>query len=243
MEFLPSRVDKRLEALLQFILTNLDQIDERKLSDPRLAQAVFLLKHREELSEKVEDRLVPRILEDINFILEQDCAKEISELDFNHVHLCTASPFHIFDVDVLLSDDEARLLYHTCEKWFTMPQYARRNIASSLTSPPEIIPIKYTEYVDRNGYKTYGFGKITVWSSELGWSEYAKIEFKEKTNGRNVLKDGKRLKMTGIVSQQLTLAIERRGNVLELDGKEIALVDCGVVRWIDRKNRQDGLLR
>jgi hypothetical protein len=41
-EFLPSRVDRRLEALLHFVLTNLDQIDERELSDPRLAQAVFL---------------------------------------------------------------------------------------------------------------------------------------------------------------------------------------------------------
>jgi hypothetical protein len=212
MKFLHGKPLNREErALEEYVMNNLDQIHEEEISDSKLAQEVFLLKHLEELSEKAEERLVPKILEDIDWILNEGCAREISTMDFNHVHLCSFSPFPLFDVNALLSDDNVELLYHTCEEWFVMPYYAKRNVKSSLGAPPEIIPLEYKESANSIGLKTYQFSKTAVSSQDLGWSEYGKIEFEGKTDGPYMLKSGKKLSMTGILWNLSALVIKLKG--------------------------------
>jgi hypothetical protein len=226
MEFILSELPSYLasrKAVVQYLLNKLDLIDERETSGPRLAQEVFLLKHRKELSRKVEKRLAPKVLEDIDFILENEWAKEISKQDFYHGHICSASQLPVFDLDVLLSEVNARLLYHTFEVWREMPYFSNRNIKSSLVSKPEVIPIAYEE-LDSGYWKTYRFSKIGVSSSELGWSEYGKIEFEENPNGCYKLKNGTRLDMVGILNDHLIFHIRIKNGSIQLDGKTIGRI-------------------
>lgn len=211
-------------ALVHYLLSKLDQIDEREISDPRLAQEVFLYKHRKELSKRVEKKLVPKVLEDIDFILKEGCAQEISKFDFDHVHLCKVSQNPIFKVKTLLSDDNVRLLYHTCEKRYFMPYFAKRNIKSSLVSKPEIIPLDYEEFVGTHGIKTYRFMKITVYSSDLGWSEYGKMKFEKSLDGPYRLKNGTKLKMIGMLNDYLAHHIEIKNGAMEFNGKTIGRI-------------------
>jgi hypothetical protein len=176
----------------------LEQLDEKEIYDPKLAQEIFLLKHREEFTRKAEERLVPKVLKDIDWILRERCAQEISEYDFNHVHLCNLSQDPIFDFDILFSDENVRLLYHTCEKMFAMPYFAKRNIKSSLVSQPEVIPIEYKELFN-NVWRTYRFSKTGIFSKDLNWLEYGKIEFEKNPKGHYKLKDGTSLDMIGIL--------------------------------------------
>jgi len=122
-------------------LSKLNQIDEKKIFDSYLAQEVFLLKHLGKLSEKVERKLVPKVLEDVYSILENEWAREISRRDFFHGHICAVSQLPIFDIDDLLSESNVRFLYHTFEWSYEMPGYENRNIKSSLISKPEVIPL------------------------------------------------------------------------------------------------------
>lgn len=224
MEFALPSLPKSLaprKAVEQYLLSRLDQIDEREISNPKLAQTVFLLKHRDELSKKAEKKLIPKVLEDICFVLENKWAKEISGRDFFHGHICVVSQLPMFDLDDLLSEVNVRLLYHTCEEWHEMPYFAHRNIKSSLVSKPKVIPIEYEEFVDKHGYRTYRFSKIAVGSSDLGWSEYGKIEFEKTPEGPYRLKNGTRLKMRGVLSPNLIYYTKIRNGVIEFDGKAI----------------------
>lgn len=212
------------KAVVQHLLSKTDQIDEREISEAELAQEVFLLKHKKELSKKAEDKLIPKVLEDINFILENEWGKEISKQDFFHGHICSASQLPIFDLDDLLSEVNVRLLYHTFEVWREMPYFANRNIKSSLLSEPEVIPIVYEKVVDNYDYRTYRFSKITICSSELGWSEYGKIEFEVHPNGCYKLKNGTKLKMVGILNDHLIFNIRIRNGAITFKGKTIGRV-------------------
>lgn len=209
------------QALAEYVLSRLQQVDERQFSDPRLAQEIFLLKHQKELSGKVENKLIPKLLEDIGFILKEGCAREISKIDFNHVHLCSFSPFPLFDIDILLSNLNVGLLYHACEERFAMPYYAKRNIKSSLAAPPEIIPIDYLEYTSSIGWKTYQFSKTTIYSSDLGWSEYGTIKFEGDPKGSYQLQDGTELSMTGLLWDSLMLHIKFDDKTVKLEGRPI----------------------
>jgi hypothetical protein len=174
-------------TLKQKIDSRLWEINERELSDPQFAQQVFLLKNRDELSLGVERELVQKVLQDIDHILKIDCAQEISENDFNHVHLCNVTKTPIFNIDALLSSDNVGLLYHTCEMYTI--KHDKRNIKSSLVSQPEIIPVEKP--------------KISVYVEDLGWSAYGKIEFEKNQDGHYRLKDGTRLNMKGILLNYL----------------------------------------
>ncbi len=103
-----------------------------------------------------------------------------------------------------------------------MPYYAKRNIKSSLTRSPEIIPITYEEFVDSHGYKTYAFSKISIHSSDLNWSEYGKMEFKEQARGRYTLRNGAKIAIIGLLD---TYALLRAG---KLTGKGKRGVPQGV---------------
>jgi hypothetical protein len=105
-----------------------------------------------------------------------------------------------------------------------MPSFAKRNIKSSLTNLPEIVPIEYSESETIRGHKTYEFHKVTVYSSDLGWSAYGKIEFEEKADGAYGLKSGKKLDMKGILWNLLPLIIKVNGNMIEFEGKEIGRI-------------------
>lgn len=214
------------QALMEYVLSRLQQLDERQFSDPGFAQEIFLLKHEKLLSLKVENKVVPKVLEDVGFILREGCAREISKIDFNHVHLCSFSPFPLFNIDTLLSSLNVGLLYHTCEEWFVMPCYAKRNIESSLAAPPEILPIEYSEYTSSSGWKTYWFPKKSVYSSDLGWSEYGKIKFEVDPSGSYQLHDGTKLSMIGLLWDSLMFHIKVDNGIVKLEGKPIGEVKC-----------------
>ncbi len=150
----------------------------------------------EEFFRKVHERLYPKVLKDIDFILEEGWCAEVSPFDLYHVHLCKESSEPISGVDELLSLDDTRLLYHGSEKSFFPPRFFKRNIASSLYLPPKVIPVEYIPYVDVHGYHGYIYRKPTVHSSDLGWSEYGKIEFTTNPEGRYKLANGVRLSMS-----------------------------------------------
>jgi hypothetical protein len=219
-----SGISTSRNALVHYLLNKLDQIDEKEISDSRLAQEVFLCKHQKELSKRVEKRLVPKVLEDIDFILKEGCAQEISKFDFNHVHLCKVSQDPIFKVKTLLSDDNVRLLYHTCEERYFMPYFAKRNIKSSLVSNPEIITLDYEEFVDTHGIKTYRFMKTTVYSTDLGWSEFGKMKFEKCPDGLYSLKNGTKLKMIGMLDDYLAYHIKIKNGAIEFNGKTIGRI-------------------
>ena len=214
------------QALVEYVLGRLQQVDERQFSDPRLAQEIFLLKHQKELSEKVENKLIPKLLEDVGFILKEGCAREISKIDFNHVHLCSFSPFPLFDIDMLLSSLNVGLLYHTCEERFAMPYYAKRNIKSSLAAPPEIIPIEYSEYTSSIGWKTYRFSKTTIYSSDLGWSEYGTIKFEVDPTGSYQLQNGTKLSIAGLLRDYLMFHIRFDDGIVRLEEEPIGEIRC-----------------
>jgi len=149
---------KLIPPLNPKILSELDEIDEEEISNPEIAQQLFLIKHCEEFFKKAEKRLLSKVLEDIGIILEKGWCLELSEFDLNHVHVCKEPFDRIFDIDILLS--HTKLLYHASEKQSLMPQYANRNIKSSMTSQPEPIPINYEEFIDNSGWKTYQFTQV-----------------------------------------------------------------------------------
>ena len=204
IEFIPIHfLDQNTWVSRQHILSKLDRINEKEISDPKVAQEVFLLKHRKELSKKAEEKLVPKVLKDIDHILEKKWCLEISKYDLNHVHLCKDFSNSIFDVNTLLSDQGTRLLYHGSENRHFMPYFAYRNIKSSLLSQPEVISIDYEEFVSNNGWKSYRFPKTTIHSSDLGWSEYRKIVFEKSPKGPYKLKHGTGLNMLGLLYDNL----------------------------------------
>lgn len=205
---------KLMPPLNPEMLSKLHEIDEEKIANPEIAQQAFSIKHHEELSNKAEKRLFSKVLDDISTILEKEWCLEISENDLNHVHLCKEPFDPIFDTARLLSHTE--LLYHASEKQSLMPQYANRNIKSSIGSQPEPIPIDYEEFIDNNGWKTYQFHqKTTLDSSDLGWTEYGKIIFEKNPKGRYKLKDGTRLCMGGLLDTRLIRHINRVGQKTE----------------------------
>ena len=219
MEFILES-DARKRALVAYLLGRAEKLDEKEMSDPKLAQEVFLLKYRQELSQRVEEKIVHKILEDIDLILRESCPIGISELDFYHVHLCSFSPFPIFDLGILLSEDNVCLLYHTCERWFSMPQYAKRNIKSTLNTPAEVIPLKIHECTDNNGHKSYWFPKAGVGSDELGWSEWGQIRFEQDPNGLYKLDNGTTLRMTGVLPGTILRYTKvHEGGQVVVDGK------------------------
>jgi hypothetical protein len=134
MEFVPTSYwNPGYHALEKYLLSRLDKIDQREISDIKLAEEVCLLKHRKELAKKAERKVVPKVLEDTDFMLNR--GKRISKDDFNHVHLCVKLKLQCFDVNTLFSTDNVRLLYHTLENIFLTPDHANRNIISSLKLP------------------------------------------------------------------------------------------------------------
>jgi hypothetical protein len=57
--------------------------------------------------------------------------------------------------------------------------------------------------------------------SELGWSEYGKIEFERSPNGPYRLKSGTRLKLVGILDDYLVCHIKIKNEVIEVNGKPV----------------------
>jgi hypothetical protein len=224
MEFVPtSYLNPRYHALEKYLLSRLDKIDEREISDLKLAEEVFLLKHRKELAKKAERRVVPKVLEDIDFILNRGWGKRISKDDFNHVHLCVKRKTPMFDVNTLFSTDNVRLLYHTLENIFLTLDHANRNIISSLKLPPAVMPIHLNCVWGEGYYYTVcGPGQIGIGSTDLGLKEYGKLEFEENRNGLHKLKNGRRLKIVGRLADfnlLLHTRVNRQG--VKVNGKTI----------------------
>jgi hypothetical protein len=203
VRFSPATSGIRDAPLIDYLLTRIEQIDERELVDPCLAQLIFLLKHREELSELVDRKLVPKVLQDIDFILKKGWGKHIAGNDFNHVHVCGVTKTPLYSLDKLVSEENIRLLYHTVENDFLTPDHTNRNIISSLKWPPIVIPI----HLD---YHTVGC--VTVFSNikgigfsaeEIGLNEYGKICFEESERGPYRLNNGVRLDMKGVLEPWL----------------------------------------
>jgi hypothetical protein len=218
-------VKPRQRALADYVLCRVDKLKEEDMSCSSLAQEVFLLKHKQELSSLVEARIVPKILQDIDMILEEGCAMEISERDFDHVHLCSLSPIPIFDLDALLSEENVGLLYHTCEKWFSMPHMAKRNTKSTLLTRAEILPIPYQKFVNNYGGESHCFSKISVYSSELGWSEWGRIMFEQDPGGSHQLRSGPKLKMTGTLSPVILSHMKVEDETIKVDGQLVGMCE------------------
>jgi hypothetical protein len=212
------RTRPRERLLAEYLLSRVDLLKEEKMSSSSLAQDVFLLKHRKELSNLVVAGIVPKILQDIDTVLKEGCAEEISEMDFNHAHLCSLSPLPLFDLRVLLSEDNVGLLYHTHEQW---PYNPRRNIKSTLLTQAEVVPIPYTKYAHNYGGECYSFSKVTVYSSELGWFEWGKIRFKQDPNGPHQLKSGAKLDMTGELYNTILLHTTIKDGIIKVDGQQV----------------------
>ena len=208
-------------VLAEYVLSMIDRLREENMSNACLAQEVYLLKHKQELSSLIEAKIVPKILQDIDRIMEEGCAIEISEMDFNHVHLCSLSPIPIFNLSILLLEENIGLLYHTCEKWSFMPYFAKRNVRSTLLTRAEVIPIPY-EKLSSNYGESYRFSKITVYSSELGWYEWGKIKFEQDVNGSHQSGSGLKLKMTGLLSDRILSYTKVDNENIKVDGQTIA---------------------
>jgi hypothetical protein len=223
MEFSPTMFNTvKEEALTEYFLSRIDQVNERDLSDPLLAQDIFLLKHRKELSEMVEKRLVPKILQDIGFILQKGWGKKIARDDFNHVHLCCTAKAPLFDLGRLLSEEDVRLFYHTLENIFLTSDHANRNIISSLRIRPVVIPI-HLSYKKMGDFYAFKGQQIGISAEEIGLNEYAKIEFEQHPNGPYKLENGIMLNMRGVLGVWLfpRIKFNREKSTIEFEGKAI----------------------
>jgi len=152
--------------------------------DPKKAQAMIIYKDLAEFSDLVEEKLLKKLLDDIGFILGKGWAKEISEKDFNHGHICGKSKVPILNLNDLLSPDNTVILYHTLEHSPFSPDHINRNIESTLISQPIVAHPKY---------KFGTLPKYTADCSDLGLMGYAMIRFKEKPDGPYMLKNGKKI--------------------------------------------------
>jgi len=213
----------REEALIEYFLSRIDQINERDFGDRRLAQDIFLLKHRRQLSELAEKRLVPKILQDIDFILKKGWGKHIAKNDFCHVHVCGVTKTPLYDLDKLVSEENIRLLYHTLENDFLTPEHADRNIISSLKWHPVVMPIHLNYY--RMGDFTVFLGRqrIAISAEEIGLNEYGKIYFEECERGLYQLNNETLLDMKGVLDLWLFphIKFNRETGEITFEGKTI----------------------
>jgi hypothetical protein len=226
MEFSPIMSNTiREEALIEYFLSRMDQINERDLGDRRLAQGIFLLKNRRQFSELAEKRLVPKILQDIDFILKKGWGKHIAESDFFHVHVCGVTKTPLCDLDKLVSEENIRLLYHTLENDFLTPEHADRNIISSFKWHPVVMPIHLNYY--KMGDFTFFPGRqpIAISAEEIGLNEYGKIYFEECERGLYQLNNETRLDMKGVLGPWLFphIKVNYETGEITFEGKTIGV--------------------
>ncbi len=171
--------------------------------DPKIAQAIFISQHKEEVGDAIDKKLLPKSLEDINFIRSKGWAKKISRDDFFHFHVCEKSPDPILDVKALFLPDKTILLYHTLESLPLTPAHINRNILSTLTSQPEVVHPKY-KFGTLSKYSVCYTDLHKLYPDRFPFEvmHYLDIHFGKDPNGPYTLKNGDKLKMWAVLYKE-----------------------------------------
>lgn len=171
-----------------------------------ISQALVLYQHPHAFFDLVEEHKVPKILEDVAYILEE-WSSEIGDSGLRQVELCgnpqtrvtNVHRFLSYDLEAILGNGNLTFIYHTA---------SRRNaekittICSTRTTKPRIITPKKTGPHD--------LGTVFPW--ELNLLEYGYLEFKKDKEEQYSMPDGKKLRIEGTLSMGLSLLRFRHKN-------------------------------
>jgi hypothetical protein len=180
----------------------------RERSENFIRQAIYIHQNDDNFFDHAEKRVLGKFIEDVEHILEQGWAQEISYNDFYFGRVCGHSKTPLFDMEALFSTDNIALFYYThsppplpLKLPPLKPEHKNRNIVSSLDTLPHVV------------HPAYRFGEYpfyVVRSEDLGLMSYAQIYFEKKDDGQYQLRNGTRLDIWGLLLKDFYYDLQRK---------------------------------
>lgn len=153
----------------------------------------------------IDENLGRRIASDVDYILQQRWAYEISDFDFNHGHVCLhgqrerrgrATREEVLNHSTIPGIDAAVILYHTHE--LDEKPSLERNITSYSGLKPGVVHPAFAGISDTRKFleeqqRIKQKGRCTVKWQDLGLEYLFDVEFKLNRDGKYQLSDGRKI--------------------------------------------------